>query len=81
MLELFPLCKKVMMTADNKDPLFGAAVLKLSFIKKGIHQEPGFRVVYHGTLKELKLTDSQVDRYIKKNKVRLDAHIDSINKN
>jgi len=63
------------MSLDKDDPHFGAAVLKLSFIKKGIEDQPGFRVVYHGTLKELDLTDSQVNKYIKKNRTELNELI------
>jgi hypothetical protein len=58
-----------------KDSLFGAAVLKLSMIQKGLGGEAGFRVVYASTLRELKLLDSEVDAYIEKNKDRLLAHI------
>ena len=57
------------------DPLFGAAVLKLSFILKGIEDQPGFRVVYFGTLKELGLTNSQVDAYIEQHRADLEEHI------
>lgn len=63
------------MSPASADPLFGAAVLKLSFILKGKHDEPGFRVVYFGTLKELGLTDSQVTKYINANRERLEEHI------
>ncbi len=65
------------MQGDNrKDPLFGAAVLKLSMIRKGLGFEPGFRVVYAGTLRELQLSDAEVDAYIEKNRERLIAHIE-----
>lgn len=59
----------------DRDPLYGAAILKLSFILKGKVDEPGFRVVYFGTLKELGLTNSQVDKYIAANRQRLEAVI------
>jgi hypothetical protein len=60
---------------ESNDPLFGAAVLKLSMLKKGLGGEPGFRVVYAGTLRELKISDAEVDAYIARNKDRLLAHI------
>jgi hypothetical protein len=63
------------MNKSERDPLFGAAILKLSFMLKGKADEPGFRVVYHGTLKELGLVNSQVDAYIAQHREQLEAHI------
>ena len=63
------------MTTKSEEPIFGAAVLKLSFILNGLIDQPGFRVVYFGTLKELDLTDHQVTAYINKHKTALEAHI------
>jgi len=63
------------MTARDRDPLYGAAILKLSFLLRGKADEPGFRVVYFGTLKELGLTNSQVDAYIAEHRDRLEAAI------
>ncbi len=63
------------MALNKQDPLFGPAVLKLSFIMKDIIDQPGFRVVYFGTLKELGLVDSQVDAYIQEHRDALEAHI------
>lgn len=63
------------MTPSNPDPLFGAAVLKLSFILKNLTDQPGFRVVYYGTLKDLELEDSQVNRYIEEHREELLAHL------
>ena len=68
------------MTEKPGDPLFGAAVLKLSFILKGIEDQPGFRVVYHGTLKEFGLKDSEVTEYILKHREKLEKHIKSSGK-
>lgn len=64
--------------SNSKDPLFSAAVLKFSMVQKGLGDHPGFRVVYAGTLKELRVTDAQVDRYIVENKERLSAHLADI---
>jgi hypothetical protein len=63
------------MPRKSKNPLFGVAVLKLSFIMKKMVNHPGFRVVYFGTLKELSLTDSQVDQYIGEHREDLEKHI------
>ena len=63
------------MKKGERDPLFGAAVLKLSFLLKGIADQPGFRVVYFGTLKELGLTDQQVNNYIEAHRAELEAHV------
>ena len=63
------------MSEPDRDPLFGAAVLKLSFLLKGQADQPGFRVVYFGTLKELGLTNSQVDAYIAEHRTELEQQI------
>ncbi|MBN2342957.1 MAG: hypothetical protein JXX29_20440 [Deltaproteobacteria bacterium] len=64
------------MTDLTKDALFGAAVLKLSFQLKDMLKTPGFTFVYNGTLRELGVTDSQVDQYISENRDALIAHIE-----
>jgi len=63
------------MSGHDRDPLYGAAILKLSFMLKGKADEPGFRVVYFGTLKDLGLTNNQVDAYIAAHRERLEAAI------
>ncbi|MBW2276767.1 MAG: hypothetical protein JRF63_04700 [Deltaproteobacteria bacterium] len=63
------------MTKRDRDPLYGAAILKLSFLLRGKTDEPGFRVVYYGTLKELGLTNSEVNAYIATNRAQLQAVI------
>jgi hypothetical protein len=63
------------MDAKPHDPLFGVAVLKLSFLLKDIADQPGFRVVYFGTLKELGLKDGEVNEYILKHRLELEKHI------
>lgn len=47
-----------------KDKLFGAAVLKMSFRLRGDEQTPAFKMVYPGVLRDLDLTDEQVEKYI-----------------
>jgi hypothetical protein len=63
------------MPDQSRDPLFGAARLKLSFVLKGLADSPGFRVVYFGTIKELGLTNTQVDTYINEHRADLEKHI------
>jgi hypothetical protein len=63
------------MNEKPRSPIFGAAVLKLSFLLKGIADQPGFRVVYFSTLKELGLKDSEVNEYILKHRPELEKHI------
>lgn len=60
------------------DPLFGAAILKLSFLQrdnKRVQFSAGFKAVYLSTIKELELTDRQVDEFIAKYRNQLEAHI------
>ena len=57
------------------DPVFGAAVLKLSFLMKGIADQPGFRVVYFGTIRDLDITDAEVNTFIEENRSSLEEHI------
>lgn len=59
----------------DKDPLFSAAILKLTFMMKKMTDQPGFRVVYFGTLKDLGLTDRTVSDYIDAHREELEAHI------
>ena len=61
--------------ADDRDPLLGAAILKLSFLLRGRADEPGFRVVYFGTLREFGLTNAEVDVYIAAHRAELEARI------
>ncbi len=63
------------MTLNSEEPIFGAAVLKLSFILNGMIDQPGFRVVYFGTLKELNLSDGQVTEYLTAHRAELETHI------
>jgi len=61
------------MPAPDADPLDGAALLKLTFVLQGKQDEPGFRFVYRGVLRDLGLTDAQVDRHIEAHGDRLRA--------
>ena len=50
-------------------------MVKLSLIRKGLADNPGFRVVYAGTLRDLNVTDAEVDAYIAAHRERLYAHL------
>ncbi len=51
----------------KKDPLFSAAVLKLSFRLANNEKSPGYKFVYEGVLRDLKLEDAAVERYLEEN--------------
>ena len=51
-----------------KDKLYGAAVLKMSFRLRGDEESPAFRVVYPGVLRDIKLDDAAVEKYIEENR-------------
>lgn len=48
----------------QKDPLFAAAVLKLTFERRRDEQSPHFKVIYEGVLRDLAVTDADVDAYL-----------------
>jgi hypothetical protein len=50
-----------------KDKLWGAAVLKMSFRLRGDEQAPAFRAIYPGVLRDLDVSDDQVEKYIQEN--------------
>jgi len=55
----------------DTDPLDGVALLKLTFLLQGKQDDPGFRFVYRGVLRDLGLTDGQVDDHIGAHRERL----------
>ena len=59
----------------GRDPLFGAAVLRLSFELRGATSDPGFRFVYRKTIADLGLTDDAVCAYIEAHRDDLERHI------
>jgi hypothetical protein len=46
-----------------EDRLFGAAVLKQSFLTRGALDSPAFRGIFPGVLRDLDVTEAQVDAY------------------
>lgn len=61
------------MPARDADPLDGAALLKLTFLLQGKQDHPNFRVVYRGVLRDLGLTDAQVEQHLAQHRARLRA--------
>lgn len=51
-----------------KDKLFGAAVVKMSFRLRGNEETPAFKFMYPGVLRDLDLTDEEVEKYIGEHK-------------
>jgi len=62
----------------GRDPLFGAAVLRLSFELRGATDDPGFRFVYRKALADLGISDDSVRSYIEEHRDALERHIGSI---
>ena len=60
-------------TRDEK--LFAAAVLKRSFALRGEEHRNGFTFVYEGVLRDLGLTDDEVDAYLTAHAAEVDAAI------
>ena len=50
--------------AQKRDPRFGAAVLKVSFRMRGDEATEAFQRVYEGVLRDLGVTDEEVERYL-----------------
>lgn len=48
----------------HEDKLWRIAVVKMSFMLRGDQESPAFKGVYPGLLRDLELTDEEVDRYI-----------------
>lgn len=53
------------------DPLEGAALLLLSFRLRGKEQDPGFRFIYRGVLRDLGVTAAQVEEHAAAHRDRL----------
>lgn len=55
-------------TKTLKDKLFGAAVLKVSFRLRGAEDSPAFLGIFPGVLRDLGVTQEQVDQFIVENR-------------
>ncbi|WP_373047605.1 hypothetical protein [Vulgatibacter sp.] len=60
------------MAAQKREPIFGAAVLKLSFRMRGDEASEGFRRVYEGVLRDLGVTDDEVERYLAEHRAEVE---------
>ena len=56
------------MSKTREQKLFGAAVLKTSFLLREAIDSPAFKVVYPGGLRDLELEDTEVDAFIAANR-------------
>jgi hypothetical protein len=52
----------------HDERLFGAAVLKVSFALRGALDSPAFLAIYPGVLRDLELTDADVDAFVEQHK-------------
>ena len=55
-----------------RERLWGAAVLKLSFSLRGSDASPAYKSVYPGVLRDLEITDEQVEAFIAENREALE---------
>jgi hypothetical protein len=70
-----------MSDGPGRDPLFGAAVLRLTFELRGATDDPGFRFVYRKTLADLGLTNDAVRSYIEDHRDALERYISARGRN
>lgn len=56
------------MAKTREQKLFGAAVLKVSFLLREASDSPAFKMVYPGVLRDLGLEDKDVDEFIASNR-------------
>lgn len=54
-----------------ENPVEGAALVRLTFSARGELDEPNFKAIYRGVLKDLGVTDDEVQAYISRHKDRL----------
>ncbi len=51
-------------TRPRRDPIFGAAVVKLTYMRRRDEQSPQFQNIYKQILKDLHLSDAEVNAYL-----------------
>ncbi|MDP2274616.1 MAG: hypothetical protein Q8N23_18595 [Archangium sp.] len=56
------------MAKTREQKLYGAAVLKVSFLLRDASDSPAFKLVYPGVLRDLGLEDKEVDEFIAANR-------------
>ena len=60
---------------SRAERLFSAAVLRRSFQLQDKQYEDGFRFVYEGVLRDLGLTEAEVDAYLDEHRQEVEAAI------
>lgn len=58
-----------------EERLFGAAVLKASFRLRGEEASAPFRAIFLGVLRDLALTEADVDRYLEAHRDEVEAAV------
>lgn len=56
------------MAKTREQKLFGAAVLKTSFLLRDAKDSPAFQLVFPGVLRDLDLQEAEVDEFIANNR-------------
>lgn len=64
-----------MSARKDRNPLFGAAVLRRTFELRRAEQTPQFDLIYQGVLRDEGLTDAQVEAYLREHASEVDAAI------
>ena len=59
----------------KRDPIFAAAVLKLTFQARHEEQSPQFRSIYEGVLRDLGVEDADVDAYLAAHRAQVELAI------
>jgi hypothetical protein len=59
----------------RSEKLFSAAVLRRSFQLQDKDYEAGFRFVYEGVLRDLGLSEAEVDAYLEEHRAEVEAAI------
>lgn len=60
----------------ERDPLKGAAVLMLSFQRKGQSDTDVFRLVFEGVLEDLGLSEDRVESYLEAHRKELEEELE-----
>lgn len=61
--------------AIRKNPLFGAAVMKLSFKERTESTGDSYRMVYEGVLRDLGITDEEVEKYLAEHRLEIEQAV------
>jgi hypothetical protein len=59
----------------KEEKLFSAAVLRRSFELQDKQYSDGFRFIYGGVLRDLDLTEAEVERYLAEHRAEVEAAI------